>query len=314
MKDSDLKGRGMKFRVWNKTEKRFVEPAPGKKILVDGEGRLYAHLKLPTSDKVAEVKHYEVDRWTGLQDTHGREIYENDIVIWGHHCPDCRENPTRIAVVKIDPDITFWELRMDHPFRYGSFGYQDTSHLEVVGNVRENPEVLKDPDAFLNKVFRPLDRFLVFPKSEKGKVGGFLLYEGKNFVAYGYGNGKSAKPFYEKAIPLSMEVFKRLLEIETSNFAQPNLIDAGAIYTTAEEETVSLQQVEKIEALPDDGTLVESTMTIQRMGTLKYKQPYFQFPNYMEKGARRYGLARLFLENLDKVWRKDHEKEKALCS
>lgn len=297
----------MKYRVWDKKNKRFVKPIREKGRVEDfflsPDGKLFIYKQNGNFTQLKETKGYEIDRWIGLKDMHRKEIYENDIVVWGHHCPNCRENPVRIAVVRINPDIQFYELRMEHPFRYGSFGYQDTSHLEVIGNVRENPEALEDPDAFLNKVFRPLDRFMIFPKSEKGKVGGFLLYEGNNFVAYGYGNGKSAKPFYEKAIPLNMEVFKRLLEIKTNNITQPNLIDASPIYKTQEGEQVGLWRVENIEDLPGNGTLMESVLDIQDMGTITYIKPYFRFPSHAEKGARRYGLARFFLENLDKVWR-----------
>ncbi len=296
----------MKFRVWNKKNKRFAKPTHEQgrveTLLLSPGGKLFIYKQNGNFTQLKEVKGYEIDRWIGLKDMYSREIYENDIVVWGHHCPNCRENPVRIAVVKINPDIEFFELRMGYFFKYGSFRYQDASHLEVVGNIRENPEVLENPDAFLSKVFRPLDRFMVFSKTEKGKVGGFLLYEGKNFVAYGYGNGKSAKPFYDKAISLSMEVFKRLLEIETNNIAQPNLIDASPIYKTQQGEQVGLWRVENIEDLPDDGTLMESVLDIQDMGRITYIKPYFRFPPDIEKGARRHGLARFFLSNLDKVW------------
>ena len=279
----------MKFRVWDRQGRRFYNG----KVLVSQNGQIFAF------DSLTDVSdRFEIDRWTGLCDTHGKEIYENDIVVWGHHCPECWEKPVRIAVVKMDPDIQFHELRMGTVFEY-CLMCRDASHLEVVGNVRENPEALEDPDAFLDKVFRPLDRFMIFPRSEKGKAGGFLLYEGQNFVAYGYGNGKAASPFYDKAIPINMGTFKTLL----SEFS---LIDTSLVYTTTEGEVVALWEVEDVEDLPDEGALTEVLMTIGDMGALEYRTPYFRFSSflgYVEKGARRYGLARFFLRVLDIAWR-----------
>jgi len=147
----------MKFRVWDTEKQKFFSPTQTQRVLIDHEGRPYIHVKLPTSDRVFSCEHLEIDRWTGLKDMHGKEIYENDIVIWGHHCLRCREDPIRIAVVKMDPDIQFHEVRMDSIFRYGCFAYRDTSHLEVIGNAREHPQALSSPDEFLDEVFKPLD-------------------------------------------------------------------------------------------------------------------------------------------------------------
>jgi len=94
-----------------------------------------------------------VMQFTGLLDRNGREIHEADIVKWGHLEGYSRENPIRVATVKINPDIQFCiidtpELNKDfgekhHIFNYGSFAYTDTqSYLEVIGNVFETPELL----------------------------------------------------------------------------------------------------------------------------------------------------------------------------
>jgi len=88
-------------------------------------------------------------QYTGLKDKNLNKIYEGDIVRW-----DDMSNGKywRIAVVKIDPDIQFdcSEIKItpnaksNYCFNFGEFIYKDThKHLEIIGNIYDNPELLK---------------------------------------------------------------------------------------------------------------------------------------------------------------------------
>lgn len=98
-----------------------------------------------------------VMQFTGLHDKNGKEIYEGDIVNWGMHHPNSEERFHRYAIVDFNPDIQFKIIFYinsqngvkketdGHIFRFGQFAYKETEkHLQVLGNVYENPELLTD--------------------------------------------------------------------------------------------------------------------------------------------------------------------------
>ncbi len=74
-------------------------------------------------------------QYTGLKDKNGKEIYEGDVVRW----TDMLNNETEVFVV-----TSLQEFFETKGYREGEFGEHWDKELEVIGNVYENPELLKE--------------------------------------------------------------------------------------------------------------------------------------------------------------------------
>jgi uncharacterized phage protein (TIGR01671 family) len=125
--------RTIKFRAWDKKNKQFWYQF---KI-----SSLYGSLYFP-DDMIRED--WELLQFTGLLDKNGKEIYEGDIV----KITDPYDEESKISLVKCIGDgfIVEWNNGFcggDSDISLISWAMEDDFKFEVIGNIYENPELLK---------------------------------------------------------------------------------------------------------------------------------------------------------------------------
>lgn len=126
--------RKIKFRAWDKELKKWFLPtldANGIAIVEErheegcGCGALYYGTHFTEYQR-----QYELVQYTGLKDRNGKEIYEGDILKWTD--PSFSELKQEYKIIKV-PEIT----------NISPMGKQDEKYLEIIGNIYENPELIK---------------------------------------------------------------------------------------------------------------------------------------------------------------------------
>lgn len=134
--------RELKFRVWDKEDKKYVSPSHiainGNGILLITNSGMYLDFK---NEHYAHLSQkYIVQQWTGCYDKNGTPIYEGDILAADH---DGGEGEANIGVVYFVAG-TFM-IDGDGPFFDHVYGHSPDilDNHTVIGNIFENHELLE---------------------------------------------------------------------------------------------------------------------------------------------------------------------------
>ena len=123
--------RQIKFRVWDKRENKGMST---QNMLYD------AQLHHLWQDFV-DYPGYELMQYTGLTDKNGKEIYEGDIVQYNQN--SSYDNMDFIAKWSDDKLGFIFQSNSGEQLVNQTPHLNRFKHLEVVGNIFENPELLK---------------------------------------------------------------------------------------------------------------------------------------------------------------------------
>ncbi|MDH5085859.1 YopX family protein [Clostridium perfringens] len=138
--------RELKFRVWDKTSDSMLYQDDFERVELDTKNKMVTLIAEEESDKSHYVLDYEdgieaeILQYTGLKDKNGKEIYEGDI----------------LSIKIYSGDKVIVEGKTVVEFKDGCFGViwgHDKAFLslnsffkakfEVIGNIYENPELLR---------------------------------------------------------------------------------------------------------------------------------------------------------------------------
>ena len=125
--------RELKFRVWLHNDKRWGEVAVLE--VFNSSGKL---------EYLYQNQDYTIQQYTGLKDKNGKEIYEGDIIETHPFLlyPSIAEN---YIVIFCDGKFCLSQNKKPED-TLELVHHSDTHILEVIGNIFENPELLKQKD------------------------------------------------------------------------------------------------------------------------------------------------------------------------
>lgn len=121
--------RPFKFRVWDTHQKQFID---------FGVGSLRSDYTLNDifEDNFNDGDRYTIQQFTGLTDKYGKDIYEGDILKFSLAFAFSGEY-SDLVEVKWNNKSGRWIVPMV------TIDYFNSSYVEIVGNIYENPELLK---------------------------------------------------------------------------------------------------------------------------------------------------------------------------
>lgn len=138
--------REIKFRAWNKDSKEWVDDISQQvlQIYLGMDGEIIA----TDGDNIwNNIENLELNQYTGMKDKDGKEIYEGDLlehddfdgIAWATYEPN---------EVVYDDEEGIVCFKNDSPNLLSYY-----RNLKVVGNIYENPELLKgEPNADKQKL------------------------------------------------------------------------------------------------------------------------------------------------------------------
>lgn len=125
----------VEFRVWDKKNKRYLNKVDNPVVIYD-TGETAVRIGNPCNGEVELLYsgNYEIELFTGLFDKNGRKIYAGDIV---------RLYDRFVSEITWQDNYCGFRWYNEED-GYCGLGKDNEEYYEVIGNINENKELLKD--------------------------------------------------------------------------------------------------------------------------------------------------------------------------
>jgi uncharacterized phage protein (TIGR01671 family) len=133
--------REFKFRLWSIEEKQFISPNILEVFDESGDLTPFKYIKTGKLNPLyMPVENYIIQQYTGLTDKNNKPIYEGDIVKFSRSFEKERQIKELKSFVRFDEGKFGFDLIGFNGMFY-DLSYECS--IEVIGNIFENPELLK---------------------------------------------------------------------------------------------------------------------------------------------------------------------------
>lgn len=121
-----------KFRIWDNNQNKYRDSSGELRLSRTFETFcLGLHFQRESLDDSPWVSDLEIEQFTGLLDSQGKEIYEGDAVLF-------QEKKWEVKFKNFS-----WFLVNDLPNKMESWWLAVCDSLKVIGNIHQNPKLLK---------------------------------------------------------------------------------------------------------------------------------------------------------------------------
>lgn len=132
--------REIKFRFWGKFGELNEENDECEMEMLYGD-RFCFFENEPINDLFAS-RNFQVMQYTGLKDKNGKEIYEGDVLKRVQYYEDGSTPDLHFGIITWD-DCYFYSHSIKNEISRSIGNKPDCVSYEVIGNIYENPELLK---------------------------------------------------------------------------------------------------------------------------------------------------------------------------